>query len=208
MSEQVEQVLVFPESVFQEIGFFTGVSRKDAAEEFLKNPKLLASLSYRPRPDMEKDPSFKQIIPYCVIQLQLSGGQKYFFAYERTKKGGEQRLHNLFSVGVGGHINPCDGETGVEFSETLEKGMLRELSEELKIKGDFDTETLGLIYDDSNDVGKVHLGVVLLIKLKEGASIKTNDPSLDKGTLVTYNWLKENSELLENWSKLVVKELL
>ena len=57
----------------------------------------------RPRPEMEEDPSYRQIIPYVV----LTRGDEVL-VLRRLKKGGEKRLHGLLSIGVGGHINPVD----------------------------------------------------------------------------------------------------
>lgn len=197
----MEQVLVFPEQTFHEVGFFTGVSRE--GHSFLTNPKLLASLSYQPREEMEKNPAFKQIIPYCVINV-LSGEEKLFFVYQRTKKGGENRLHDKWSIGVGGHVNPCDGEP----SCSINTAMLRELQEEVGLGGDWGVNPLGLLYDDSNEVGKVHFGVVLSIFMGKDSFMKINDPALANGDFVSMDWLKANLEKFENWSQLVIKELL
>lgn len=204
MTNEVESVLVFPEKVFHEVGFFTGVSRE--ATHFIEHEDFIASLSYQPREDMEKNPAFKQVIPYCVIVFGNGNKleDKKFFVYQRTKKGGESRLHDKYSLGVGGHVNPCDGEP----SCSIKSGMLRELQEEISLTGAYQVEPIGLIYDDSNDVGKVHFGVVLIVNLGKDCSMKINDHALDNGQFVDYTWLKENIDKFENWSQLVIKELL
>ncbi len=202
-----EQVLVFPESVFKEIGEFKGVSREVAP--FFENEKFKSSLTYKPRPDMEVDPTWKQLIPYCVIKFavgQLPSEKGIFFIYQRTKKGGESRLHDKWSIGVGGHINPCDGDALL--CSSYDSAMRRELEEEISLYGDFKEEKIGMIYDDSNDVGKVHFGVVHLITLNKDSCLKPTDPALDKGDFVSYNWLIDNIDKFESWSQLVIKELL
>lgn len=202
-----ESVLVFPTSVFEEIGFFRGVSREVAP--FFANEELKQSLTYMPRSKAELDPNFKQLIPYCVIKFavgQRDSEKGVFFIYQRTKKGGESRLHDKWSIGVGGHISSEDGVANLSCS--YEEGMRRELEEEIALYGNFKEEKLGMIYDDSNDVGKVHFGVVHLITLGIESALKPTDESLDKGDFVTYTWLLENIDKFENWSQMVIRELL
>ena len=64
--------------------------------------------AFLPRDEMENDPSKKQIIAYCVIEKGDS-----VFMTKRLKKQTEKRLHGLFSIGVGGHINTSDVKSGV-----------------------------------------------------------------------------------------------
>ena len=55
---------------------------------------------FRPRSEVEQDESVKQIIPYVCIRC----GDSYVLL-QRTNKQSEARLHNKFSLGIGGHIN-------------------------------------------------------------------------------------------------------
>lgn len=194
-----EEVLVFPESIFRELGWFTGFSREGT---LLQNPKFLASLTYLPRSVAETDESFKQLIPYCVFKCG-----KNFLIYQRTKKGGETRLHDKWSLGVGGHVSKLDNEDG---SASYEAGMLRELKEEVDFdltQGKVKNEVLGYIYDDSNAVGRVHFGVVHLIEVDNDAVLNFKDEALDKGSWVGYDWLLENASWFENWSQLTIEHL-
>jgi len=199
---EVEQVLVFPEEVFHEIGFFRGISRE--GDMYIKNPLLLNSLRYIPRPEAEANPKFKQLIPYTVITSESL--KNTFFVYKRTKKGGESRLHDRYSIGVGGHINPCDGEP----SSAYENAFLRELKEEISLSGDFTQEVKGVIYDDSNEVGKVHFGVVYMVNLSKNCVLKFNDPSVRVEDVWFWNknYLMQNFDNFENWSQLVIKEFI
>jgi predicted NUDIX family phosphoesterase len=79
--------------------------------------------SYRPRHEAEKDPSYKQLIPYCIFRHQ---GE--VFHYRRGKLQGEARLHSLRSVGVGGHISSTDAETA---EASYLAAMRREIDEEI-----------------------------------------------------------------------------
>src|SRR5690349_19773863 len=92
-----ERVLVVPTAVFHELGLFQGF-RPEAADLL---PQLLdpRHVSYRPRAEMENDPTFKQIIPYVILRWR-----DQLFHYMRGKRGTESRLQALRSIGVGGHI--------------------------------------------------------------------------------------------------------
>ena len=99
------------------------------------------------RGDAEEDPTHKQVIPYLVLR----DGERWFLM-RRTRAGGDARLHDLWSIGVGGHLNPGDGD--------VEGGLRREWAEELV--ADFEPEyaPVGLLNDDTTPVGAVHVGFV------------------------------------------------
>ena len=92
---------------FRAAGEFHGF--RAFAEDFRR--KLLAPehLSYRPRGDVETDPTFKQLIPYVVLR---SAGE--LFHYPRGRSGSETRLQALRSVGLGGHISHDDGPVAAD----------------------------------------------------------------------------------------------
>ena len=75
--------------------------RTDGIDDFLAVVETHGR--YEPRAEMEVDPSFKQIIPYLVLR----DGERYFLM-RRTRPGGDARLHDRWSIGVGGHIEPGD----------------------------------------------------------------------------------------------------
>ena len=151
------------------------------------------------RSDAEKDTSYKQIIPYIVLQTS---------DFEKTaiynRQGSEQRLHDLWSVGIGGHINPVDMETQADsFSQILITGMERELKEELDQRPEDNLpHFVGVISEDITDVGKVHLGAVF--------RILTTAPEkfLPGSELFQFAWEKtRNLEQLnlELWSRLALE---
>lgn len=112
------------------------------------------------RSEAEKDPSLKQVIPYIVLQTQ---DLKKTAVYNR--QGSEKRLHDLWSLGIGGHINPVDQENGqTSFKNILISGMERELDEELiQRPGRDQAQFSGIISEDITGVGSVHLGAVFRI---------------------------------------------
>lgn len=203
-----EQVLTFPASLLSgwHLDFINGqgvLSKPLRVYQLFMQILNSDELAYVDRGPAEINPHLKQLIPYVVF----AKGDK-FFVYQRTKKGGESRLHDLYSIGVGGHINPCDGET--INNRTYWRGLAREMAEEVSI---VDVEGVsrcvnGLIYDPSNDVGKVHFGVVHFFPLSGAATLESNDPALSKGQWVDRQWLSENYLKFENWSKLVISNLL
>jgi len=153
------------------------------------------------RRDAEKDVSYKQIIPYIVLQTRDLEKTAIY-----NRQGSEQRLHDLWSIGIGGHINPIDmGTKTNSFLQILTTGMERELNEELDQRPKEDLPLfIGVISEDITDVGKVHLGAVF--------RILTNDPEkyLPGDELFQFTWEKtKNLEQLnlELWSKLALKLL-
>lgn len=102
---------------------------------------------FAPRPAMERDPAFKQVIPYLVLRDGL-----HYFLMRRTRAGADERLHDRFSIGVGGHLNPGDGD--------IAGGLRREWAEELDADFVPDFRFVGLLNDDSTEVGSVHIGAV------------------------------------------------
>src|SRR5687768_11211932 len=102
MSEN-EQVLVFPAELLEGMKFYNSVIKGNNATIHLDYLMHSKKLHYMDRKEAEVNPAFKQIIPYCVLSCDDK-----IFVYQRTKKGGDSRLHDLYSIGVGGHINPED----------------------------------------------------------------------------------------------------
>ena len=151
----------------------------------------------------ERTPSLKQIIPYSLVEC----GNKLLLV-RRTTKGGDARLHNKYSIGIGGHINPEDLDGSTATQDPVDAGTRRELSEELAIAGDFTVRRVGLINDDSNAVGAVHVGVVQVIHVQGTVEIREREQL--EGRLVS---IEELATLLaqganfETWSKLLIDRI-
>lgn len=156
-----------------------------------------AGFKFIDRNKAEKDPSYKQIIPYIIIQTKDKTA-----IYKR--KGNEKRLHNLWSIGIGGHINPVDVATkDTSFKKILTAGMTRELKEELSKSNIQDNiKFKGVISEEITNVGKVHLGAVFKICTKSPGKYMPGKE------LLQFQWKKtKNLKLinLELWSKLALK---
>ena len=168
---ETEQVMVVPTSLFHECGHFQGFSPD--VDKYLKVLLDKANTQYRPRDKMETDPSFKQLIPYCIFRHTDEAGNVSIYQYTRGKGQGESRLHSKRSLGIGGHISTLDlGEVS-----PYEQGMQRELEEEIQIDTNFTQQCIGLINDDENEVGKVHLGVVHIFDV-ETQDVKSNEKDI------------------------------
>ena len=153
-----EEILVVPRALFDELGDFQGVNL--SVDHYL--PTLLnpANNHFMDRAAAEDDPSFKQIIPYSLFRYE--GRYLHYF---RGKSGGEARLHAQGSMGIGGHINPIDTREDHLGHDTYMAGVTREIEEELVLAGEHPHRVVGLLNDDTNTVGQVHLGVVHLFEL-------------------------------------------
>lgn len=201
MNKMDEIILAAPRSdVFQnEMLTFQGVNSED---ERIVNimAQIEAHFFEIRRGDAEEDPRFKQPIPYVVIRRDDE-----VFVYERLAGGGESRLHNKLSLGFGGHMNPMEG--AASFSEVLKQNTDRELAEELYIREEDKQNivTLGLINDDENDVGKVHIGILSALQLAPAAQVEVKEKDQIAGRWMKLSELKEENvyQRLEAWSQFV-----
>lgn len=183
--------------------------RRELVEEYIPEAGITAEAADRivdiiindheflPRDRAEEDPSHKQIIPYVV----LCRGDKVF-ATRRLKKGGESRLHGLISLGVGGHINPeADGDGG----DVLYRGMNREIEEEVYITKKSRPVPRGIINDDTNAVGSVHLGLFFTMEVDGEVSVRETEKL--EGFWISRSELRDRAPEMETWSQLVVDTL-
>jgi predicted NUDIX family phosphoesterase len=196
-----EHILVIPESVVWSVGQIRGFEKD--VQRFL--PPILSSnqLSFQPRGAMEIDPSYKQLIPYILLEYTTPAGDTQLFTYTRGSGSGEARLRAKRSVGIGGHISREDAKGGNDVYTT---GMRRELDEEVVIDAPYRESREGLIYDPSNDVGKVHLGVVHRFVL-EAPRVRSNEHHLAEDGFTSLTKLRAEFDRLETWSQLAIQAL-
>jgi predicted NUDIX family phosphoesterase len=164
--DEIERVLVVPTELFHRLGHFQGFSGE--ASRYLDELLRPEHTSYRPRDQVEKDPGFKQLIPYMIFRHVDGAGTQRVFQYTRGTGQGEGRLHSKRSVGIGGHISAIDATTnGV--GNPYEEGMRRELEEEVAVETPYRARCVGMINDDQTEVGRVHLGIVHLFDVERPA---------------------------------------
>jgi predicted NUDIX family phosphoesterase len=193
----VEHVLVVPTSLFHEVGWFQGF--QPDVGPYLSTLLDPAYTSYRPRPEVEQDPSFKQLIPYCVFRCDGK-----VFHYRRGKLQGEGRLHSKRSIGIGGHIS---AEDQAHASSVYHQAMQREISEEVYLQTEFREQCLGLINDDETEVGRVHLGIVHVFDL-EAPKVSPREESILETGFAQPSELIGDLSAFETWSQICLKYLV
>ena len=161
--------------------------------------------SYRPRGEMEDNPDFKQLIPYVIFCHTDAQNEPHLFCYTRGKGQGEQRLHAKRSVGVGGHISSLAMESASDV-HPYDEGMRRELDEEVVIETTYRERSVGLINDDTTDVGKVHLGVVHLWDV-EFPAVQPRETDIVDAGFVPLKELLSDLDRFETWSQISVEFL-
>jgi len=199
----VENVLVVPTELFHRLGLFQGFTRD--VGRYL--PVLLdpANVIFRPRDQVEQDPGLKQLIPYVIFLHRNATGAESVFQYTRGKGMGEGRLHHLRSVGVGGHIS-SDDVNGRSDDNPFDEGMRRELAEEVAIETPYYAQCVGLLNDDSNPVGQVHLGLVHLFKVERPAVHSRETEIIESGFRPVSQIMAELDQF-ETWSQISMRAL-
>ena len=172
--------------------------------------RLLDSATFKPRSKVESDETYKQIIVYCII---TNGSGIYRYA----RVGGEGRLVGEYSIGIGGHVNISDSMLS-DFSrvEAIDQAVRREVSEEV-YSTDTDVydyllsipvfNTVGVINDNSNPVGRVHLGVVVLLDI-EDMTIINKDENIHQAGFASFEEISDSIEDYEKWSQILIEEYL
>jgi predicted NUDIX family phosphoesterase len=197
---QDEQVLVVQRKVFESAGAFNGLAldtQKYLNKLFAPNvPRFMS------RPQAEKDPSFKQLIPYVIMTCNGK-----YLSYVRGKRAGETRLVAKRSIGIGGHINPTDDMPLFgNFYDTYLAAVQREVAEEVSIETKYEDKVVALLNDDSNEVGQVHLGIVHLWTLDE-PKVNRKEQMITQMGFMSIPELQLVRDTMETWSQLCLDGL-
>jgi len=200
---QTERVLVVPTEIFHGLGHFQGFCGD--VDRYLDDLMSPENIRYRPRSEVEDDPTLKQLIPYCILRHRDAAGRELLFHYTRGRGQGEGRLHAKRSIGIGGHISQDDADADREL-HPYEEGMRRELEEEVELGTSFTQRCVGLINDDETPVGRVHLGVVHIIDLEEPAARPREVDILEAG-FAPVEELTADLAAFETWSQICLKAL-
>lgn len=188
-----EQILVVKRTTFFQKDVWQGI-RKYELESYIDTIKTQGE--YIPRASAEIDPTYKQIIPYLIFTHK-----NRFFLMQRKSTASEQRLRNKLSLGIGGHVNQEDMK-----GATLFDWAQREFEEEVEYNGTLKIEILGILNDDSNEVGQVHAGLVMMLHGdSDHIQVKSE---LKSGTLQTLDECIAQIELMESWSKMVLEHVM
>lgn len=223
-----EKVLAVPTAILAQMGIGEGLGGSRYIEGKLKAMFDLGEAAFYDRAKAEKDPTLKQIIPYIIFKHD-----RMVFSYVRGKGTAEERLKGNRSIGIGGHINPVDGGATRPEYDTYQRALNREIGEEVEFYDDhselitkhvntfvppakiFRPTPIAFINDNSNSVGRVHLGVVHLCEL-ESQCVRRKEEQISKSGFLSLDKFDRHVEQtggsmrneLENWSLLCVDYLM
>ncbi len=190
------------------------------AERELRLERLPDTLATRgffvERARAEVEPAWKQPIPYAIVH-----GRQGVLCLRRKRAGSETRLHDKLSIGVGGHVEPvdlADPSRPTERRELIARAAVRELEEELVLpnarKGEQrEVRQVGVLNDDSNSVGAVHVGLVCVLDLSHAESdhdVCVREADLLEGEFVSPEELERRLACganFETWSALLIPHL-
>ncbi len=185
-----ERVLVVPRACLMADPGWLGVTT-DGLDRF--EAVVAREGRFEDRTAMEVDRRWKQVIPYLVLR----DGRRYFLM-RRTRAGGDARLHDRWTIGVGGHLNPGDGD--------LAGGLRREWAEEIEAPFVPEFRLVGLLNDDTGDVGSVHVGAVYVADAG-GRPVAIRETDKLEGHFADPAEVAAVVGLMESWSALVFRHL-
>lgn len=198
---QEERVLVIERQVFERIGTFHGLNLniKPYIDEIFNS----GTPRFMPRSQAEHNPEYKQLIPYVIM-----GCRGKYLSYVRGKRAGETRLVGNRSIGIGGHINPVDNLPlfDIDYWKTYQAAVQREVEEEVTLDTQYTESILGLLNDDTNEVGKVHLGIVHYWDLA-GPAVARREQMITQMEFLTLDQLRSHADSMETWSQLCLEGL-
>ena len=162
---------------------------------------IRAASEYRPRHLVEDDPAMQQVIPYCVVHHPHDGT---YLLTRRLRQSSERRLHHLYSLGVGGHVNPGDGAGG----DPVIGGLLREWREEVVCASAATARLVALLNDDTTPVSQVHLGLVFLVEPEGPCDTSVREVEKLEGESLDLSAMRRHYLSMESWSQLVYDDLV
>jgi predicted NUDIX family phosphoesterase len=189
-------------------------------DEFLRASDGAITISRRE--ELEKHPKYGQLLPYIVLwQRHKPTGKIAIFVYRRGKGVGESRLVGNHSIGIGGHVDLADvvhTSSVVDLRATIERSVIREMTEEVLFdhyRGSTYTfqhldlnhvmpKFVGIITDNTNDVGKVHLGLLFTYEVPDGYTPRCREEELETVGMVEDAHFEGAS--MENWSEIVIDQ--
>lgn len=161
---------------------------------------IRAASEYHLRDSVEEDASQQQVIPYCVVHHL---DDDTYLLTRRRRRSTERRLHHLYSLGVGGHINPGDGRDG----DPVVGGLCREWQEEVNCPAPARARLVAVLNDDSSPVSRVHLGLVFLVEV-EGGHADVRELDKLEGEVLPLEEMRRHYLSMESWSQMVFDDLV
>jgi predicted NUDIX family phosphoesterase len=197
-----EKVLVIERKVFEKVGLFNGLAFD--VDRYLSKIFAPGVPRFIPRSKAEKDPSYKQLIPYVIMTCDGK-----YLTYVRGKRAGETRLVAKRSIGIGGHINPIDADNSTLFAYLYENyltAVQREVAEEVSVEANHTDRIVALLNDESNEVGSVHLGIVHYWIL-DAPKVNRREQMITQMAFMSPAELHQVRDTMETWSSLCLDGL-
>jgi len=154
------------------------------------------------RYDLEGNGDWKQAVAY-VVAMHTDG--QCVFVYQRDR--GDARLSMKSSIGVGGHVSLSDVIYGDDIEDSIMHTAKRELAEEVYFENRGRMKLVGIINDNSDAVGKDHVGFVITMQVSGEWKIKEKDAFVE-GSCGFYNIGHLPLREYENWSQILIEEFL
>ena len=195
-SDGEQRVLCLRRELLEGAGRFQGVSLE--VERYIPLIEDWGKHDFLPRFQAEVDLRYKQIVPYVLI---VCGDA--VLRYQRGDNNGERRLHGCYSIGVGGHIEERDYLHGSGY----ETGLRREIEEETGMELNRTPPAVAVINDDSNEVGKVHFGVVHLLEINHPFDLDLCR-ELSSPEFIEVKDARQNLDRYETWSQWCLQKIL
>lgn len=200
MRFEEEKVLCLKREALKSAGLFQGISANVKPYQRLLNNR--ENIAFLPRSEAERNFAFKQWIPYVLILRGRAVLDLSVLSYRRGAKSGEERLRGKRSIGIGGHVNEQDYLRGNGYME----GMYREVREETGFET-CESVAMAVINDDSDEVGRVHFGVVHRIFLT-GRVEPSKECELSSPEFIRLSEARKNKDEYESWSRLCLEKIL
>ena len=191
-----EFVLVLPRADVPAGCDFTGLRPLGAPDAERLREQVARTGRWMAREEAEQDPTHKQLIPYVIVR-----DGELAFLMERPSAGADPRLPRRATSGVGGHINPVDD--GVD---PIAAGLEREWHEEIEADWAPEFTLIGMLNDDRNAVGAVHLGLVYSVEAA-GRPFAILEHEKLSGRLADAGEIRAAWDRMESWSQLVASAL-
>jgi predicted NUDIX family phosphoesterase len=156
------------------------------------------------RREAELDTSVIQLVSVFILRYK-----NLYLTHQRTRRLPENRLHGYYSMFFGGHLSPDDMKQLFDIFKPKygEIVLVRELHEEVRLPEDNEYKIAyrGLLYDNSRDLSRQHLGIVFDVELK------TQEYEIgERGFLINHKFesleqMEARIDDFENWSVFIIK---
>lgn len=226
-----EFILAVARSTFRDIGIREGFNTHFSLEAFLLAVHTGLTIRQRSHLDESKhwgeshkgDRDYSQWLNYFVVENFDGTINPYLRSREGT---GESDLQGRGSIGVGGHTDLIDiahHASIIDMRTTILYNVVREFFEEcavffkgerIKLTGDMLTDLNifasiaslyfeGVLFDNSDPVGRLHFANCLRVKLKEGVTVTSGEDVIDFIPPVRVQDLGATypNVTFENWTK-------